>query len=161
MDLTKIWGVVNDIGIGEIAARAAVMFVLMIVMLRISGMRSFSKGDVFDHILTILLGALLARGIVGATSFASAVVAGVVVLFMHGLLSKLSFYNRVLGRAIKGKAMPLYQNDKFIEENMQRADITKSDIEEQLRVQLNADSLNEVKEIYFERTGKVSFVKKA
>lgn len=161
MDLTKIWGTVDDIGIGEIAARSAVMFVLMILMLRVSGMRSFGKGDVFDNILTILLGAVLARGIVGATPFLSAVAAGVTILFVHNLLSRLSFYNKWIGRAVKGEAKKLYANGEFDWDNMRNADLTKADIDEQLRVKLNTSTLQEVEAIYFERTGKVSFVKKA
>lgn len=159
MDLIKIWGTIENIGIGEIAARAAAMFVLMIVMLRVSGMRSFGKGDVFDTVLAILLGAVLARGIVGATPFLSAVAAGITIMAIHNLLSRLSFYNRWIGRTVKGEAMPLYRRGEFIQDNMRKADITKADIQEQLRVKLNTASLDEVEEIYFERTGKVSFVK--
>lgn len=161
MELTKIWGTVENISVGEISARAAAMFVLMIVMLRVSGMRSFGKGDVFDTILAILLGAVLTRGIVGATPFLSAIAAGVTILVIHNLLSRLSFYNKWIGRTVKGEAMLLYRRGEFIRENMKKADITKADIEEQLRVQLNTSTLDKVKEVYFERTGKVSFVKSA
>ncbi|RYF81320.1 MAG: DUF421 domain-containing protein [Chitinophagaceae bacterium] len=160
MDLTGVWGVKDDITIPEISLRAAVMFLAMILMLRLSGMRSFGKGDVFDNILTILLGAVLARGIVGATPFLSALAGGVVIMLIHNLLSNLSFYHRWIGRAVKGKAMILYQNGDFLWENMNKANISKNDIEEQLRVKLNTNSLEEVDEIYFERTGKVSFTKK-
>lgn len=160
MDLTQIWGNKEEIGLLETAARAAVMFILMIVMIRVSGMRSFGKGDVFDNILTILLGAVLARGIVGATPFLSAVAGGVTIMVIHNLLSRLSFYYHWIGRAVKGKCLLLYGNGQYIRRNMKKADITENDIMEQLRLKLNTASLNEVEEIYFERTGKVSFVKK-
>jgi len=160
MDLTKVWGIKEEIGLAECAVRAAVMFVLMIVMIRVSGMRSFGKGDVFDNILTILLGAVLARGIIGATPFLSALAGGVTIMAIHNLLSNLSFYHRWIGRVVKGKCMLLYRNGEFIEENMNTANISENDIKEQLRLKLNANSLDEVEEIYFERTGKVSFVKK-
>lgn len=161
MDLTKIWGAVNDTGTGEIAARSAVMFVLMILMLRVSGMRSFGKGDVFDNILTILLGAVLARGIVGATPFLSAVAAGIIILAVHNLLSKLSFYSKWIGRAVKGEAKKPYAHGEFDGNNMRNADLTKADIDEQLRAKLHTATLQEMEAIYFEQTGKVSFVKKA
>jgi uncharacterized membrane protein YcaP (DUF421 family) len=160
MDLRQIWGTHDEIGLLECAARAAVMFVLMIIMIRLSGMRSFGKGDVFDNILTILLGAVLARGIVGATPFLSALAGGITIMIIHNLLSNLSFYYRWIGRVVKGKCMLLYKNGAFDRENMKTANITEHDIMEQLRLKLNANSLDEVEEIYFERTGKVSFVKK-
>jgi uncharacterized membrane protein YcaP (DUF421 family) len=160
MDLTEIWGTKEDIGILECAARAAVMFVIMVVMIRLSGMRSFGKGDVFDNILTILLGAVLARGIIGATPYLSAVAGGATILLVHSLLSNLSFYHKWIGRVVKGKCMILYRNGEYHRENMNTANITENDIQEQLRLKLNANSLDDVEEIYFERTGKVSFVKK-
>ena len=160
MDLRQIWGTQEEIGLLECAARAAVMFVLMIIMIRLSGMRSFGKGDVFDNILTILLGAVLARGIVGATPFLSALAGGITIMVIHNLLSNLSFYHRWIGRVVKGKCMLLYKNGEFNRENMKTTNITEHDIAEQMRLKLNTNSLDEVEEIYFERTGKVSFVKK-
>lgn len=160
MDLRQIWGTHEEIGLLECAARAAVMFVLMIIMIRLSGMRSFGKGDVFDNILTILLGAVLARGIVGATPFLSALAGGITVMLIHSLLSNLSFYYRWMGRVVKGKCMLLFKNGEFIRENMNTANISENDLAEQLRLKMNTNSFDDVEEIYFERTGKVSFVKK-
>lgn len=160
MDLRNIWGFIDNIGIGEIAARAAAMFVIMMVMLRLTGMRSFGKGDVFDNVLTVLLGAVLARGIVGATPFFSAVAGGITLMLIYALLSRLSFYNRLLGRVIKGQCLLLYNNGEFVQDNMKKADITRHDIDEQLRINLKTGTLEEVEKIYFERTGEISFVKK-
>lgn len=161
MDLRQIWGTHEEISLLECAARAAVMFVLMIIMIRLSGMRSFGKGDVFDNILTILLGAVLARGIVGATPFLSALAGGITIMVIHNLLSNLSFYYHWIGRAVKGKCMLLYKDGELNRKNMSIANISEHDIFEQLRLTLNTNSLDEVEEIYFERTGKVSFVKKS
>src|SRR6476469_8942252 len=108
MDLTQIWGIKEEISIGETIARAAVMFILMIIMIRLSGMRSFGKGDVFDNILTILLGAVLARGIVGATPFLSAVAGGITIMVIHNILSNFSFFYKWIGRVVKGKSFILY-----------------------------------------------------
>ncbi len=161
MDIYEIWGKNDDIGVPEIAIRSAVMFILMIIMIRLSGMRPFGKGDVFDNILTILLGTVLARGIVGATPFLSALAGGVTIVIIHLLLSNLSFYHRWIGRVVKGKCIPLFRNGEFLWDNMKEANITKNDIEEQLRVNLQTNSLEEVEEINFERTGKVSFIRKS
>src|ERR1043165_1576056 len=98
MDITEIWGNNDNIGPLEIAARSVVMFVYLTILLRISGMRPFGKGDVFDNILTFLLGAVVARGIVGATPFISACVSGIVLVGIHTLLSKLTIYNKLIGR---------------------------------------------------------------
>lgn len=159
MDLRAIWGINENIGIPEVAARAAVMFVLMVIMIRLTGMRSFGKGDVFDNILVILLGSVLARGVVGATPFFSAVAAGVIITLVHYLLSHWSYDSHQIGKILKGKHLVLYRNGAFIQKNMNKANITLHDIEEQLRLSLNTDSLEQIVCIYFERTGEISFVK--
>ena len=160
MDITDIWGTNENIGPLEIAARSAVMFVYMILLLRMTGMRPFGKGDVFDTILTILFGAVLARGIVGATPFISAMVSGFVLVGIHFLLSRLTFYNKWIGRRIKGRNYLLYSNGNFNEENMRKTNITQNDIEEEMRINCQSSSMEKIKEVYLERTGEVSFVKK-
>lgn len=159
MDLTEIWGVKDKITIPEVAARAAVMFVLMIILIRLAGMRSFGKGDVFDSILTILLGAVLARGIIGATPFLSAVAGGAVITSIHILLSNLSFYSHQMGKRIKGHHRLLYEKGRFIKANMDKVNLSKHDIEEQMRLKLNTTSLDRIEAIYYERTGEISFIK--
>lgn len=159
-DLKQIWGVHDNIGILEIAGRTAVMFVYLMVLLRFTGMRPFGKGNIFDNILTILLGAVLARGIVGATPFVSAMASGVVLVIIHFILSKITFFSRWLGRHIKGEKQLLYKDGDYVTDALQKTNVTKHDIEANLRIQCQMDSLAAIKEIYLERTGELSFVKK-
>ena len=161
MDITEIWGNKDAIGPLEIVARSIVMFVYMIILLRLSGMRTFGKGDVFDDILTILYGAVLARGIVGATPFVSAMASGAALVGVHVAFSKLSFYSKRFGRLVKGQPLVLYKNGRFEKKNMEKTNITEHDIMEELRINLQKDELTEVEEVLLERTGEVSFVKKA
>jgi uncharacterized membrane protein YcaP (DUF421 family) len=161
MDLTEIWGNKESIGPLEIAARSAVMFVYMIILLRLTGMRTFGKGDVFDDILTILFGAVLARGIVGATPFVSAMASGAALVGLHFAFSKLTFFSKRFGRLVKGQFVVLYKNGRFEKKAMEKTKISEHDIMEELRINMQKDALTDVEEVRLERTGEVSFVKKA
>ena len=161
MDITQIWGNKDVIGPLEIASRSVVMFVYMIVLLRMTGMRPFGKGDVFDDVLTILFGAVLARGIVGATPFVSAMVSGLVLIGTHYFFGKLTFYSKQFGRLVKGQKFLLFKEGTFDEKNLKKTSITKEDMMEELRINTQKDALTDIKEVYLERTGEVSFVKKA
>ncbi|MGE5521575.1 MAG: DUF421 domain-containing protein [Candidatus Dadabacteria bacterium] len=154
------WGIKDNIGILEISARSIVMFLILLVLLRFSGMRPFGKGNSFDTIITILLGAVVARGIVGATPFFSTVAAGIVMILVHKLLSKLTFYNKVIGRKLKGKHHLLYENGNFLRENLKRSSITEHDIYEELRLTTQLNSLDKIDQVYIERSGEISFIKK-
>lgn len=158
--LTEWWGIVDNISPLEVAARATAMFVIMLVLLRFTGMRSFSKGSVFDNVIIILLGAVLGRGVVGGTPFFSALIGGIVLLIIHKFISKLTFYNKWAGRHIKGQPTLLYENGKFLYNNMKECDITEHDILEELRINCRCKHLDGFAEVYMERSGKISFIKK-
>jgi uncharacterized membrane protein YcaP (DUF421 family) len=154
------WGVNENITPGELAARAVVMFVIALILMRVAGMRPFGKGDAFDNIITFLIGGILSRGIIGATPFISCVAGGIAIIVLHKILSKLGVYNSKLERLTKGKSIQLFKAGEFIEPNMKKASITKQDVQEELRINCQLNDLTNIEEVYIERTGEISFVKK-
>ncbi len=158
--LNEWWGINQNISPIEIMCRSAVMFVIALFLIRMAGMRPFGKREGFDKIITFLIGAILSRGVVGATPFFSTIASMIVILFIHHLLSKLSIYNKWFGDKIKGHSVLLYKEGKFDRKNLNRTNLTEHDILEDLRLEAQLNSLNTIKEIYMERTGEISFVKK-
>jgi uncharacterized membrane protein YcaP (DUF421 family) len=157
--LTKWWGINENISPMEIAARSAAMFVIALLLIRMAGMRPFGKGESFDQIITFLIGGILSRGVVGATPFFSTVISMVVIIVVHKIFSKLSIYNKWFGQKVKGNRVILYRDGNFLYQNMNRTNITEHDIREEMRLSLQSESLEKVKEIYLERTGEISFIK--
>ena len=158
--LNDWWGINENISSLEIAARSAVMFLVVLLLIRVAGMRPFGKGEPFDQIISFLIGGVLSRGVVGATPFIPTIISIVVILMVHKIFSKLSIYNKWLGEKVKGKKVLLYKNGKFFEKNMHKACITEHDILEDLRIEVQLGSLEKISEAYMERTGELSFVKK-
>jgi uncharacterized membrane protein YcaP (DUF421 family) len=158
--LNDWWGINENITPLEIMARSAVMFIIALALIRMAGMRPFGKGESFDQIITFLIGAILSRGIVGATPFFSTVASVLVIILIHKLFSKLSIYNRLIGKLTKGNSYLLYKDGNFVKENMNKANISDNDIYEELRLQCKSEEMDNIKEIYLERTGKISFINK-
>jgi uncharacterized membrane protein YcaP (DUF421 family) len=154
------WGINENISPLEIAARSAVMFLVALLLMRMAGMRPFGKGEPFDNIITFLIGGILSRGVVGATPFFSTIASMIVIIIIHKILAKLSIYSKWFGAKVKGEKVLLYRNGAFINENMNRANITEHDILEDLRLEVQLNSLEKIEEVYMERSGKISFVKK-
>ena len=154
------WGINENISPLEIAARSAVMFVIALLLMRMAGMRPFGKGEPFDNIITFLIGGILSRGVVGATPFFSTVFSMAVILIIHNILAGLSVYSKWVGAKVKGEKIVLFREGVFIKKNMNSTNITEHDILEDLRLELQSDSLDAIKEVYMERSGKISFVKK-
>ena len=158
--MNEWWGINENISPLEIAARSAVMFLIALLLMRMAGMRPFGKGEPFDNIITFLIGGILSRGVVGATPFFSTVASMIMIIVIHKVLAKLSIYNKWFGAKVKGEKILLYRNGMFMKENMNRVNITEHDILEDLRLEVQLGSLEKIEEVYMERSGKISFVKK-
>lgn len=158
--VNAFWGINENISPLEIAARSAVMFVVALLLMRMAGMRPFGKGEPFDNIITFLIGGILSRGVVGATPFISTIVSMIVIIIIHKILAKLSIYSKWFGAKVKGEKLLLYREGIFMEKNMQKANITEHDILEDLRLEVQLNTLDKIQEVYMERSGKISFVKK-
>lgn len=154
------WGINENISPLEIAARSAVMFVIALLLMRMAGMRPFGKGEPFDNIISFLIGGILSRGVVAATPFFSTIISMVVIIVIHKLLAKLSIYSKWFGAQVKGEKVLLYRDGVFMKANMNKVNITEHDILEDLRLEVQLGSLENIEEVYMERTGKISFVKK-
>jgi uncharacterized membrane protein YcaP (DUF421 family) len=156
--LNEWWGIKDDISILEISARAAAAFFIALILVRFLSMRPFGKGNAYDVIVTFLIGGILSRGVVGATPFFSSVAGAITIMLIHKLIGRITFFSRPLDKVINGEKIVLYKNGNLQFKNMKALDITKSNIYEEVRRQLRQTSLDNVKEIYMEKTGEMSFI---
>ncbi len=160
MNLHELFGSGENLTALQMAIRSFVMFFIALALIRLGGMRIFGKKTAFDNILVIMLGAILARGIVGASPFFSAVVAAAVMVVIHKILGWLAMKHVWVGMIVKGYRRSLYKKGEYNLKNMQITSISKDDLMEGVRLEINSDNLDEVKEVYIEKNGQVSVVKK-
>ena len=158
--LDEWWGVREDISPLELSLRALAMFAILLLLVRVTGMRPFGKGSAIDGIIVILLGSILSKGVVGSTPFWSTVAGGVALMGAHKLFAFAAFKWRAAGRVVKGREQLLYKNGKFFEDRMAIEGVSENDILEQLRIKTQQNSLDNIAEVYFERNGEISFVTK-
>lgn len=144
----------------QMSVRAFFMFFIILVLIKLGGIRIFGKQTAFDAIVRITLGAVLARGIVGASPYFSTVVACTVIILLHRLFGRLAIKNHFIGKIVKGESVLLYKNGEFYWKNMRKTSISKNDILESLRLELNCETLQNVEAVYIERTGQITFITK-
>src|SRR5687768_5790295 len=160
MNLQDIFGTGEQLTGMQMAARAFVMFFIALALIRFGGVRIFGRNTAFDNVLVIMFGAVLARGIVGASPFLSVIAAAAVMVLVHKILGWLALRYIWVGMLVKGVHHSLYKDGEFKWKNMQRTLISKDDQMEGVRMELNSDTLDEVKEATIEKDGKISIVKK-
>lgn len=158
--LIELFGHGKDLSPLQMSARALVIFIVGLVLIRIAGRRAFGQKTPFDSVITILLGAVLSRAVVGASPFLSTVAASAVIVIIHRLFATLGFYSNAFGKLVKGEPKLLYKDGKLHEDHMRSCMITRKDIEESVRLNSNLKSVEEAAEIYAERDGQISVIKK-
>jgi len=158
MSLEELFGVGRDLDAVQMAARAVVLFFLMLVMVHVAGLRMFGRKASFDTIIMITLGALLSRVVVGASPAIPTVVASFVLVVLHRLIAMATAAVPALERLFKGGSVWLYRGGIFNTKAMHRAGISRGDLEEAVRAKSNRLKLTDVLEIHLESNGDLSVV---
>jgi uncharacterized membrane protein YcaP (DUF421 family) len=155
-----LFGEGKDLNALQMTSRAVVLFFIALALIRIAGIRTFGKKSAMDNVIIIMLGSILSRGVVGASPFFPTVTGCLAFVLVHRLLAWVSLYSDRIGAFVKGEKLSLYANGAFNKKNMRRARISDKDIEEGLRIAINGESLDGVEEIFIERNGEISVIKK-
>jgi len=161
MELIKqIFGEGKDLSALQMSCRGIVVFVIALVLIRISGRRSFGIRTALDNIISISLGAILSRAVVGASGFVPVIVTCVVIVFMHRLFGWFIASSKRFGRVMEGDKILLYSNGKFIDTNLKKALVCKEDIMQGVRKSALTEDLSQIDKVYIERNGEISAIKK-
>lgn len=145
----------------QMGIRAAIVFIIALILIRFSGRRAFGQRSPFDMVIAMLLGAILSRAIVKSEiPFFAPIVASIVVCVLHFAFALITTYSRVFGEIIKGKAKLLYKDGVMDKKIMRRSFITDRDMKEGIRKAINTDDVSNIREVWLERDGSISVVKK-
>jgi len=140
------------------AARAVVAFFVALLLIRLSGRRSFGQMSPFDACVTVLLGAVLSRGVVGASPFMGTVAACAAVVVTHRLLGMASVKWPAVDRLLNGEPRQLVQDGNVDPDSMRKALVSGRDLEEAVRKKTGAESLDNVQRAILERNGEITVI---
>src|SRR3954471_22702729 len=80
----------EQLGFGHMAARAAVMYVALIVLVRFAKKRFLGQATAFDYILVVLIGAVAGRAMTGGAPYFASLFGLFVLVAMHWVFSAAS-----------------------------------------------------------------------
>ena len=150
----------QELTLTAITLRAAMMFLCVLLMLRISNKRFLARRNALDTLLGFLLASMLARAINGSERFFETVAAGFVVVLLHRGLSFLAFHSHLVGKWLKGEPETVVENGEIERQVMARLHISDHDLLEDLRLKTGSDELNNVERARIERNGELSIKRK-
>ena len=156
----NIFGNGKDLTILQMSFRAIIIFICCLVMIRISGRRSFGIRTPLDNIIAIMLGALLSRAIVGASGFFPVVISSFVIVIIHRFCAWLIVHHQTAARLFEGKKILLFGNGNFLKKNMDKALVCTEDIMQGVRRSALTENLEKIDQVFMERNGEISATKK-
>lgn len=144
----------------QMCARAIIVFLWALLLLRLAGNRAFGSGSALDMVLKVIFGAVLSRAIVAASPFGATLLAGAVLVAVYRLLAYATYFWDGLGQVVKGDALPLIENGTVLTDNLRRASLSEKDVLEGVRNNANLDDIRQVQQAYLERNGSISVIPK-
>ena len=159
--LVEIFGQGKDLTALQMSCRGVIVFLIALLLIRVSGRRSFGLNMPLDNIITISLGAVLSRAIVGASAFVPVIVACFVIVLLHRFFAWLIVKSPGFSRVVQGEKILLFENGQFIEGNMEKALVCKEDVMQGVRKSALTEDIAKIDKVYIERNGEISAIKKA
>lgn len=142
------------------SSRGVVMFLVALLLIRISGRRSFGVRTPLDNIIVISLGAIMSRGVVGASPYIPVIVCCLVIVLLHRLFGWLIATSKAFGRVVEGNKIVLFEKGKFNEDHMKSALVCEEDIMQGVRKSALTEDMDRIEKVYMERNGDISSIKK-
>lgn len=158
--ITLLFGHGKDLTVIQMCMRGITVFIIALLLIRVSGRRSFGLHTPLDNIITILLGAILSRGVVGASPFLPVIFCCLVIVLLHRLLGSIVSKSEAFSKLLEGDKMLLFKEGQFIEKNMKRAQVCKENILQAIRESALTDDLQQIDRVYIEKNGAISVIKK-
>lgn len=157
--LLQLFGEGKDLNALQMSSRGVVMFFIALILIRISGRRSFGVRSPLDNIITISLGAVMSRAIVGASDFVPVVVCCFVIVLLHRLIGWLIANCKPFGRFIEGEKILLFEDGVFKKENMKKALVCQEDLMQGVRKSAMTEDMDKIEKVFMERNGEISAIK--
>lgn len=157
----RIFGEQNHLSITQECARAVAIFFYALLMLRLSGRRTFAHWSALDIVVSFIIGSALGRAMTGSAPFVGTLAAVAAIVLQHILIGHLVARSRLMARWAEGEAVVLVDHGRIDDETRKRNMIALADLHQAMREE-GLDwpkGLANVKRMTLEINGKISVVK--
>ena len=145
----------------DIVLRAAITFVLILLLTRVVGRRELSSMEPFDLIMLVVIGDFVQQGVTQQdNSLTGSALAIVTIAMLTVLTAYLNFRFRPMRRVLEGAPVILVNDGEILRKNLRRERLTIAEVEAEARLQQVA-SLEDVRFAVLETSGKISVIPKA
>ncbi|WP_057938129.1 DUF421 domain-containing protein [Algoriphagus resistens] len=142
--------------LAEVILRTAVMFFIVLIVLRLSGKRGIKQLSVFELAIIISLGSAAGDPMFYEdVALLPAILVFIVVISLYKLITYLTGHFEKVEEFVEGKPVKLIENGKIIYKNFLNESLAYDELFSQLRQQ-SVSHLGQVKFAYLETSGDLS-----
>jgi uncharacterized membrane protein YcaP (DUF421 family) len=149
----------RTITVGQMCIRAVFIFFAGMLLVRFGGRRTFGKTTSFDIVVAVILGSILSRAMTGNARFLPTLAAAAVLMALHFIIAKATFFSPWMGRIFKGGETELIKNGEIQREALRKTSMTEHDLLEAARLK-GAQDLGDIQTAVLERNGAISIFRK-
>lgn len=135
------------------------LFIIIIVLTRIIGLRSFAKFTAYDFAFTIAIGSIISSTLTSSTSITHGFTAIAGLLALTYIFSVLQRKIKPLSKLISNAPLLLMEGNTILEENLKHARVEKKQLIAKLR-EANVLNYDQVVAVVLESTGAISVLHK-
>ena len=140
--------------------RACAIYVLVMLLVRVSGKRAVGQFTPFDLVLLILIGNAVQNGINGGDdSLTGAAIMATTLIALNYGIAFVTSRNRKVEKFVEGVPVVLARNGKLFDHVLRRDLVSREDFREALRMN-GVEDVSEVELALLETNGSISVVKK-
>jgi uncharacterized membrane protein YcaP (DUF421 family) len=141
---------------GQMVLRAFIVFFATLAMIRIAGRRFLAGRNSFDMVMGFIMASMLSRAINGTTAFWGTLGIGFFLASLYRFFTFLACKSHAFGKILKGEPKKLIINGEVDLKAMSRHNISRHDLQEDLRLNGATNDTAEVKAASLERNGQIS-----
>lgn len=120
----------------EFIARAAIVYAVLLVLVRISGKRTVGEFTPFDLLVVMLLAESTQGALVGGDeSVAGSLIVAATLIAMNYAVGFASARSKAVDRVVEGEPVVLLRNGRVLTDALKRNNVPLSDLDESLRKQ--------------------------
>jgi uncharacterized membrane protein YcaP (DUF421 family) len=141
--------------------RGAIVYLVLLVLFRISGKRSLAQITTFDFVLLLIVAEAIQQAMIDAdNSMTNAFLVVVTLLGIDIALSLLKGRSRLLEKLIDDVPLVLVEDGRPLKERMDKARVDESDILTSARELQGLERMDQIKYAVLERIGGISIIPK-
>lgn len=143
----------------ETVLRAVVVYLLLLIVFRLSGKRSLAQITSFDFVLLLIIGEAVQQGLLGEDfSLTSALLIVVTLVGMDIGISLIKQRSPWIDKIVDSVPLVLVEEGNLYQERMQKARVDVEDILAAARETQGLERLDQIKYAILERSGGISVI---